>query len=106
MKAQIHPQWYPEAKVVCACGNTFTTGSTMPEIHVEVCSQCHPFFTGQMRIGGGKGRVDKFINLQQSVKESTGPSKKDRRSQKRLQKMEEELSRPGSLEEIRKNLSK
>jgi large subunit ribosomal protein L31 len=49
MKAQIHPNWYPEAKVVCACGNTFTTGSTQEEIHVEVCSACHPFFTGQMR---------------------------------------------------------
>jgi large subunit ribosomal protein L31 len=106
MKAQIHPEWHSESKVVCACGNKFTTGSVMPEIHVEVCSKCHPFYTGQMRFLGGKGRVDKFLNLKQSAASSTGPSKKDRRNAKRLQKMEEELTRPGSLEEIRKNLTK
>lgn len=106
MKSQIHPDWNPQAKVVCACGNTFTTGSTLPEIHVEVCSKCHPFFTGQMRFLGGAGRVDKFLNLKQNAKTGEGVSKKDRRNQKRQQKMQEELSRPGSLEEIRKTLSK
>ncbi|MCX6705455.1 MAG: 50S ribosomal protein L31, partial [Candidatus Woesebacteria bacterium] len=46
MKTTIHPKWFDDAKVVCACGNTFTTGATVPEIHVEICYNCHPFYTG------------------------------------------------------------
>ena len=60
MKANIHPAWHPEAKVTCACGNTFTTGSTVPEIRVEICSNCHPFFTGQQKFVDTLGQVDKF----------------------------------------------
>lgn len=106
MKA-IHPQWFSEAKVVCACGNTFTTGSTVAEIRVEVCSACHPFFTGQMRYVDTAGRVDKYNEKRQAAQNRVQTaSKKDRRNQKRAQKIEEQLSRPGSLEEIRNNLSK
>jgi large subunit ribosomal protein L31 len=60
MKANLHPTWFPEAKVVCACGNTFTTGSTTELIKVEICSQCHPFFTGQQKFVDTLGQVDKF----------------------------------------------
>ena len=60
MKEGIHPKYYPEAKVICGCGNTFTTGSTKPEIRVDVCSQCHPFFTGRQRDGAAGGRIEKF----------------------------------------------
>ncbi|HEY8314332.1 MAG TPA: 50S ribosomal protein L31 [Candidatus Baltobacteraceae bacterium] len=60
MKDKIHPKWYPEAKVHCACGSTFTTGSTMPQIAVEICSACHPLFTGQQKFIDTAGRVDKF----------------------------------------------
>lgn len=60
MKEKIHPTWYPEARVHCACGNTFTTGSTKPEIAVEICSACHPLFTGQQKLVDTAGRVDKF----------------------------------------------
>jgi large subunit ribosomal protein L31 len=59
MKAKIHPK-YVEAKVICACGNTFTTGSTKPELHVEVCSNCHPFFTGKQHLIDIQGRVDRY----------------------------------------------
>ena len=59
MKDKIHPK-YTQAKVVCACGNTFTTGSTKPELHVEVCSNCHPFFTGKQHILDIQGRVERF----------------------------------------------
>jgi len=59
MKAKIHPK-YVEAKVICACGNTFTTGSTKPELHVEVCAKCHQFFTGKQHILDIQGRVDRF----------------------------------------------
>jgi len=59
MKEGIHPKYY-EAKVTCACGNTFTTGSTVPELKVEICSQCHPFYTGKQRNVFTTGRVEKF----------------------------------------------
>lgn len=61
MKTELHPAWYPEATVTCQCGNTWTTGATVPEIRTEICSACHPFFTGEQRIVDTEGRVDKFI---------------------------------------------
>jgi len=60
VKEKIHPTWYPEARVHCACGSVFTTGSTMKEIGVEICSACHPLFTGQQKFIDTAGRVDKF----------------------------------------------
>lgn len=60
MKDKIHPKYYDNAKVTCLCGNTFTTGSTKPEIKVEVCSKCHPFYTGEQRIVDTLGRVERF----------------------------------------------
>lgn len=60
MKAKIHPTYYNDAKVTCACGKTFTTGSTKKELKVEVCSQCHPFFTGERRVMDTAGRVERF----------------------------------------------
>ncbi len=59
MKADIHPD-YKEATVTCACGNTFTTGSTKEELKVEICSECHPFFTGKQKFAERGGRVEKF----------------------------------------------
>lgn len=59
MKANIHPQ-YIEATVTCACGNKFTTRSTKPNLHVELCSNCHPYFTGEQRIVDTAGRVERF----------------------------------------------
>lgn len=61
MKQGIHPNWYPEARVVCACGNTWTTGATVPEIRTDICSACHPFFTGEQRIVDTEGQVDRFL---------------------------------------------
>ncbi len=60
MKPGIHPE-YMECQVTCACGETFTTRSTRPELRVEICSQCHPFFSGQQRIVDTEGRVEQFI---------------------------------------------
>lgn len=60
MKANIHPE-YVEATVVCACGNTFQTRATKARLHVEVCSRCHPFFTGEQRIVDTAGRVERFL---------------------------------------------
>ena len=60
MKAKIHPEYYTDAKVICACGNTFTTGSTKKTLKVELCSKCHPFFTGEQRVVDTLGRVERF----------------------------------------------
>lgn len=60
MKQGIHPQYFENCQVSCACGNKFTTGSTIEKIEVEVCSACHPFFTGQHKFVDIKGRIDKF----------------------------------------------
>lgn len=61
MKANIHPEYYPNARVACACGATWTTGSTKPELRVDVCSTCHPFYTGEQRIVDTAGQVDRFM---------------------------------------------
>ena len=60
MKDKIHPKYYPDAVVRCTCGNSWTTGSTVPELRTDVCSACHPFFTGEQRIVDTEGRVDRF----------------------------------------------
>ena len=60
MKSKIHPKWFTDAKVTCACGAAFTTGSTLPQISVEVCSNCHPLYTGQQKFLDTAGRVEKF----------------------------------------------
>jgi len=61
MREGIHPKWYPEAKVTCTCGTSWTVGSTRPEIHTDVCSACHPFYTGEQRIVDTEGQVDRFM---------------------------------------------
>jgi len=60
MKEKIHPQYYPDAEVTCSCGNTFVTGSTKKTLRVELCSKCHPFFTGEQKIIDTAGRVERF----------------------------------------------
>ena len=61
MKQGIHPQWY-ECQVTCSCGNTFTTGSIESTLQVDICDNCHPFFTGEVRFVDRQGRVDRFLN--------------------------------------------
>jgi large subunit ribosomal protein L31 len=68
MKAAIHPQYFEEAQVVCACGNKFTTGSTMELIHVELCAKCHPFYTGEQRFVDSGSRIEKFQKKQEVAK--------------------------------------
>ena len=70
MKTDIHPTYFPKAKVTCACGNTFAVGSTKETIHVEICSNCHPFFTGKENLVDTAGRVDKF---KKRMAAKTGP---------------------------------
>ena len=69
MKKDIHPKYYPEAVVTCACGNSWTTGSTQPTIRTDVCSACHPFYTGEQRIVDTEGQVDRFYKKLQARKD-------------------------------------
>ncbi len=66
MKKDIHPTYYEDAVVICACGNTWTTGSTVKEIRTDVCSNCHPFYTGEERIVDTEGQVDRFYKRLQA----------------------------------------
>ncbi|HEX6976753.1 MAG TPA: 50S ribosomal protein L31 [Patescibacteria group bacterium] len=104
MQTKIHPKWYPEAKVTCACGNTFTIGATMPAISVEICSNCHPFYTGQMKYLGVAGRVDAFRAKQKGASKKV-LSKSARREEKRKKRLEADLERPESLAQLRKKTS-
>lgn len=60
MKKELHPKYYPEAKIICACGAVYQTGSTEPEINVEICAACHPFYTGKQKLVDTARRVEKF----------------------------------------------
>jgi large subunit ribosomal protein L31 len=82
VKEKIHPKWFPEAKVTCACGNTFTTGSTLAQINVEICSNCHPLYTGQQKFVDTAGRVDKFNQrvAQAQAKQAQAKARKDRKA--------------------------
>lgn len=93
MKANIHPQYFDDAKVICACGNTFTAGSTVQEIHVDVCSNCHPLFTGEMKFVDTLGKVEKFQKAQAHAKEL-------KVKKQEVVKQKQERVRPNSLREM------
>lgn len=100
MKKDIHPKWYKDAKVTCACGNTFTTGSTLKEIKVDICAACHPFFTGEQKYVDTLGRVEKFKQRQEKVAQKKYVKKSLRK--KIVAKKEELLAKtqPKTLKEM------
>lgn len=84
MKKDIHPTYYPHAKVRCACGQTFIVGSTKETIETEICSACHPFYTGKEKLVDTAGRVEKFRKrLSKKVSVGLAPTKKPRKTNKR-----------------------
>lgn len=76
MKAEIHPEYHTKSKVTCACGNSFTIGSTMKEINVEICSACHPFYTGNEKVLDTAGRVEKFKQRRAAATQTPKKTKK------------------------------
>lgn len=80
MKKDIHPTYFPEAVVICACGNRLTVGATKPEIRVEICAKCHPFYTGEEKLMDVAGRVEKFKS--RVAKKVAAPAKKKIRAKK------------------------
>lgn len=102
MKAELHPKYYPDAKIVCACGNIAVAGSTVPEIHIDICSKCHPFYTGKQKIVDTARRVEKFEGRKaaQSAKAATTVSKKDKADKRAAQKVAKKAQKsPTSLNE-------
>jgi len=92
MQKDIHPKYYPDCKVTCVCGHTFTTGSTEPEIKVELCSNCHPFYTGKQKLVDTARRVEKFtakVKAKENVKDKKG--KKVKRAARAAKRAEKEV---------------
>jgi len=92
MKKDTHPEYNAKAKVTCACGNTFTVGSTLKELKVEICSNCHPFYTGKQKLMDTAGRVDRFKRIaeQQSKVAATRKGKKAKKAKAAKKKVSQE----------------
>ncbi|MBM3281285.1 MAG: 50S ribosomal protein L31 [Candidatus Harrisonbacteria bacterium] len=94
MKSEIHPNYFPEAKVTCACGKSFTVGSTKPELEVEICFNCHPFYTGKDKIIDAIGKVDKFKKRREAAAGLTVVKKSVKRAEKKEKKITIEKAAP------------
>lgn len=95
MKANIHPHWFINSKVTCSCGNTFDTGSTLETIQVDICSACHPFYTGEMKFVDVQGRVEKF-----QAKADQAKNYADIRKAKLAKKAKKQQEAARSLKEV------
>lgn len=91
MKKDIHPAYHDKVKVTCACGFTFETGSTAKEIKVELCSACHPFYTGKQKLVDSARRVEKFEAKLKAGKDIDAGGKKQRRAKRDAKKKEKEV---------------
>ena len=94
MKANVHPQWHDDTVVTCACGHTFVTGSTQPTIHVDICSHCHPLFTGELKYADTLGRVERFERLRQAAQTTQS------RKQAKQTQVDQLEDRPQTLKEM------
>lgn len=95
MKKDIHPEYYKDAVITCSCGNKFTIGSTQKDMKVEVCSACHPFYTGTEKVMDTAGRVEKFKARAQAAEEK-GDSKKASKEKENKESKETGFEESGS----------
>jgi large subunit ribosomal protein L31 len=95
MKAKIHPKYYANARIICACGNTFTVGSTSPELKIDICSACHPFYTGEQRIVDTAGQVDRFMKRLERTADTVDQIKALQDAQKRALQQQRIAKRRG-----------
>lgn len=95
MKKEVHPKYYDNINIKCACGATFKVGSTLPELNVEICSKCHPFYTGKQKLLDTAGRVDKFKAraAQQSGISALRKGKKAKKARTQTKKTEKASSK-------------
>jgi len=94
-KENLHPTYFPEVKVTCTCGNVFTTGSTKAEMRVEVCANCHPFYTGKETLLDTEGRVEKF-----EKKRAAAETRRKKAAVKKASEAEPDQKRPTTLKEL------
>jgi large subunit ribosomal protein L31 len=95
MKAKIHPKYYVDARIICACGTTFTVGSTSPELKIDICSACHPFYTGEQRIVDTAGQVDRFMKRLERTADTVDQIKALQDAQKRAVQQQRIAKRRG-----------
>jgi len=95
MKAKIHPKYYPNSRIICACGHTFTVGSTSPELKLDICSACHPFYTGEQRIVDTAGQVDRFMKRLERTADTVDQIKALQDAQKRAMQQQRIAKRRG-----------
>jgi len=86
MRKDIHPKYYKDAKITCSCGAVFKVGSTQKDLEIEICSQCHPFFTGKKKVVDTAGRVDRFKKLAKRATEKRAEIKKNKSQKKKAKK--------------------
>ena len=99
MRQGIHPKYYENATVICACGNTWTTGATVEVIHTDVCSACHPFFTGEQRIVDTAGQVERFLRRIEAKEKRIAEVRAQREAYRRRKEEERKKRRRGETEE-------
>ena len=90
MKKDLHPEYFPNATIKCACGNSFKVGSTVKELNIEICSNCHPFYTGKQKLVDTAGRVDKF-KARMAKKESVSAQRKGKKVKKAKSQAKKEV---------------
>lgn len=98
MKTSIHPTYYASAQVVCACGNTFSVGSTKEELRVELCNKCHPFYTGQQKLLDTSRRIEKFAEKSKAREELSTQGGKKAKTEKRQAQKEAKKSAKQTLD--------
>ncbi len=98
MRKGIHPTYYENATVICACGNTWTTGSTVEIIRTDVCSACHPFFTGEQRIVDTAGQVERFMKRLKAKEERIAQLRSQQEAYRRQKEEERKRLRRGDIE--------
>ncbi len=99
MRKGIHPTYYENATVICACGNTWTTGSTVEVIRTDVCSACHPFFTGEQRIVDTAGQVERFMRRLKAKEERIAQLRSQKEAYRRQKEEERKRLRRGDIED-------
>lgn len=99
MKQGIHPEWF-ECQVTCSCGNTFTTGSVQPTMQVDICDNCHPFFTGEVKFVDRQGRVDRFLNKMKAAAEKQQTQTKKQAKLAKQQHQETPQAEPQSYRDL------
>jgi large subunit ribosomal protein L31 len=99
MKQGIHPQWF-DCQVTCSCGNTFVTGSVQETLQIDICDQCHPFFTGEVRFVDRQGRVDRFLNKMKAAADKQQTQTKKQAKLSKQQNQETPQAEPQSYRDL------